>query len=110
MVTGAVSRQAGTERQRRTGPEPTYPLGPLLTRTGLAPDEFADRVGVSRATLYRRARNGVTWTEADEWSVAFGYLPYEVWPQWALADPTDWWDIPADPDGEPPAASTHRAA
>jgi hypothetical protein len=100
--------------QRRRGREPTYPLGPLLALTGLALEEFAEAVGISRATAYRRAKDGVKWSEADEWAVAFRYLPYEVWPEWDLADPIGWCEIPPDPeqaaDNGPPATGTHAAA
>ena len=113
IVATAVSAPPAAQ-QRRTGREPTYPLGPLLTLMRLAPAEFAEKVGISRATAYRRAKNGVKWSEADDWAVACRYLPYEVWPEWALADPADWCDIQPDPeqapDARPPAAQTGAAA
>ena len=55
-------------------------------------------MGISRATAYRRASDGAKWSEADDWAVAFGHLPYEIWPEWDLADPADWCDVPPDPE------------
>ena len=113
IVATAVSAPSAAQ-QRRTGREPTYPLGLLLTLTRLALEEFAEKVGISRATAYRRAKNGVKWSEADDWAVACRYLPYEVWPEWALADPADWCHIPPDPeqavDASSRAAQTGAAA
>ena len=104
IVATAVSPPSAAQ-QRRTGLEPTYPLEPLLTLTRLAPEEFAEKVGISRATAYRRAKDGVKWSEADDWAVACRYLPYDVWPEWALADPADWCDIPPDPEQAADASS-----
>ena len=104
IVATAVSAPSAAQ-QRRTGREPTYPLEPLLTLTRLAPEEFAEKVGISRATAYRRAKDGVKWSEADDWAVACRYLPYDVWPEWALADPADWCDIPPDPEQAADASS-----
>src|SRR5262245_23455892 len=97
IVVTAVSAPPAA-RQRRAGREPAYPLGPLLARMGLAPEEFDEKVGISRATAYRRAEEGVNVSEADGWAVACRYLPYEIWPDWALAYPADWCDIPLDPE------------
>jgi hypothetical protein len=112
IVATAVSAPAAA--QRRPGREPIYPLGTLLALMRLAPEEFAEKVGISRATAYRRAKDGVKWSEADDWAVACRYLPYEVWPEWALADPADWCDIPPDTDqaadAGSPAAQTGAAA
>lgn len=91
-VSAAGSTPQGA--QRRIGPEPRYPLNVLLTRIGLTPEEFAEKVAISRATAYRRVQEGVTWTEADEWAVRFGFLPFEVWPTWEEADPSAWWAMP----------------
>jgi hypothetical protein len=94
----SVSARSAAAGQWRTGLEPIYPLSPLLALTGLTPEGFADKLSISRASAYRRKKDGVKWSEADEWAVVFGYLPYEVWPEWALADPADWCDIPPDPE------------
>lgn len=86
--------------QRQIGPEPTYPIAALIAAVGLTVEELAEVVGISRATAYRRAKNGVQWSEADDWSVALGFLPFEIWPEWADSDPAEWWDMPHDPELE----------
>jgi hypothetical protein len=113
MVPTTVSARSAAAPQPQTGPEPTYPFAPLLALTGLTPEEFAAKVGISRASAYRRAKNGVKWSEADDWAIAFNRFPWQVWPEWALADPADWCDIPPDPDegdGESPDAAAGAAA
>lgn len=110
MVSTAVSATARPRPQRPIGSEPTYPLQALLALARTDPEAFAQKVGISRATYYRRVKHGVTWTEADEWAVAFGYLPFEVWPEWEQADPADWLDIPGDLDFDPPATAASIAA
>jgi hypothetical protein len=33
---------------------------------------------------------GIGWIEADELAVRCGFLPWEVWPEWAEVDPAEW--------------------
>lgn len=33
---------------------------------------------------------GVSWTRADELAIRCGAMPWDIWPEWALADPADW--------------------
>ncbi|MFB4293276.1 hypothetical protein ACBI99_36940 [Nonomuraea sp. ATR24] len=96
-TTKTVSRPASYKPPRRPD-EPTYPLERLLDRINLSVEQFAEMVGISRPTAYRRMKHGVKWAEADDWAVAFGFLPYEIWPEWDLADPSEWCDLPPDPE------------
>ncbi|MFI7484072.1 hypothetical protein ACH9EU_16850 [Kocuria sp. M1R5S2] len=79
---------------RKTGPEPRYPLQPLLDRTGYTPEEFSNLVSLSRATAHRRLQRGITWGQADDYAIACGLLPWQVWPEWDEADPTTWCTLP----------------
>lgn len=59
---------------------------------------MADRCGLSRKGVHNRICRGITWTEADELAVQCGFLPWEVWPEWADVDPSEWL---------PPVCATH---
>lgn len=83
-------------RARKTGPEPRYDLRVLLIRVGHTWEEFGLHVGISRATAHRRLQNGVTWGQADDYAIAYGFFPGEVWPEWEEADPATWCDLSSD--------------
>ena len=48
------------------------------------------RCGLNRKGVHNRIIRGVGWAEADELAIRFGYMPWEVWPEWANVDPTTW--------------------
>lgn len=77
-----------------------------MRATGESWEQIAAHVGRSKTHGYNRLRQGVTWTEADEWAVAYRLLPYEVWPEWQDADPATWCDLGPD---FPPEAPAHSA-
>jgi hypothetical protein len=89
------SRPLRTIPNRTT--EPRYALGALLSRLQLSPTELAAALGRSRAHVYRRLKDGVTWGEADDWAIHFGLFPWEVWPAWDEADPAEWADVYDEP-------------
>jgi hypothetical protein len=33
---------------------------------------------------------GISWSRADEIAVRCGYLPWQIWPEWAQVDPAQW--------------------
>lgn len=70
---------------------PTYNLGTLMERARIATArEMADRCGVNRKAIHNRARRGLSWSEADDFAIRCGFLPWEVWPEWAEIDPMSW--------------------
>lgn len=86
-------------------PGPRFPVEPLLRVTGcydgpgyesrwgnrptrfLSPDvALAVKLGFSTPTEFHRATNwprvkreGLTWNNADEWAVALGFHPCDIW-------------------------------
>ena len=69
-----------------------YPVAPLLERIAAgfhpaAPHErryvtayAARRIGVERYAIYHAKRVGLDEHRADQWAIAAGYHPAEVWP------------------------------
>lgn len=68
-------------------PAPTFPVATLVERVGddtmLAELISKDRTWVSRR---RRVGPALDVYEADRWAIAAGYLPHEVWPEWARVE------------------------
>lgn len=60
---------------------------------------MADRCGLNRKGVHNRIIRGIGWAEADEFAIRCGYMPWEVWPEWAEVDPSIWLK---------PVCSTHR--
>lgn len=100
MTIHIVVRRGSRPKSRAFAPEPRYPLHPLIQATGLSWEEMADRRKRSKTFGFKRLREGLTWSEADEWAVGFGLLPYEVWPEWNDADPSTWCDLGPDFAGD----------
>ncbi len=71
-----------TTTSRRSGDR--YAVADLMAVTAAVSDgELAAIIGVSRSVVNRRKlRRGLDAYEADRWSVAAGFLPWEVWPDW----------------------------
>ena len=44
---------------------------------------MAERCGLNRKGVHNRIVRGIGWVEADELAVRCGFLPWEVWPEWA---------------------------
>jgi hypothetical protein len=63
--------------------KPTYrlPLQPLMNEMGCSGvSEFAERIGVSRWTVYRMQQRGLTVDEADQLAItAAGCHPFCIW-------------------------------
>jgi hypothetical protein len=59
---------------------------------------MAARLGISVNVVRNWVRRGITWSRADEAAIRCGVMPWEVWPEWAGADPADWMppSCPAD--------------
>lgn len=71
--------------------KPTYNLGTLMERARITTArELADRCGVNRKAVHNRARRGLSWSEADDFAIRCGFLPWEVWPEWADVNPMSW--------------------
>ena len=72
---------AARRRGRPRAPAGPFPLEPLL-RECASVSTLSRAVGVDRATIGRRRQNGLSVFEADEWAVACGRHPIEVWSDW----------------------------
>jgi hypothetical protein len=59
---------------------------------------MARTLGISVNVVRNFVARGITWHRADEVAVRCGYLPWEVWPDWADADPAQWMG-PSCPEG-----------
>jgi hypothetical protein len=65
-------------------------LAPLLELTQAAShDDLAVRVGVRLTSIRQAVTRGLSIYQADAWSVACGYHPSAVWPDWYLLEHSD---------------------
>lgn len=80
-----------------------YPLAPLRAQFRSWADLGA-AVGKRADTVRRASYRGLSPAQADEWAMAAGYFPHELWPTW-------WADAPDDPrtDDEVRAEAAFRA-
>lgn len=86
-------------RQHRAK-QPRYSLDRLKTRVQAATDtDLAALLGLTRNEIRNLRQRGITWARADELAIACDLLPWQVWPEWAEANPEDWCAIPPDPVG-----------
>ena len=69
---------------------PSFDIKVLMARAGAQTAQtMAERCGLSRKAIHNRVVRGISWAEADRLAVRCGYLPWEVWPEWADVDPTE---------------------
>ena len=47
-------------------------------------------LGLSTKAIHNRRLRGLTWADADDLSIRCGYMPWEIWPEWADVDPSLW--------------------
>lgn len=71
-----------------------FPLAALARRVG-GQERMARMLGwedvkdmARHMNLDRMVHQGVNWARADEFAVACGYHPMEVWPDWLDCDPS----------------------
>lgn len=76
--------EGGHKRCVRSGGP--YSLFALIEATGLTWRGLATAIGIDRATVRRAREAGLDDRLADEWAVAMGFHPAEVWPHWLLPD------------------------
>ena len=77
--------------------QPRYPLDSLKAAVHAATDEeLARRTRLNKTDIRNLRQRGVTWTRADELAIACGFMPWEVWAEWADANPADWCRLPDD--------------
>lgn len=85
--------------------EPRYPIEPLAAALGIElgragrPDAdeptphgwqaLAEALSLTVGQARYRAERGLTWDEADELATLAGFLPWQVWPQWAHDAPDE---------------------
>jgi hypothetical protein len=62
--------------------ERRWPLWPLLRAAEMTQHELLHKVGAGTSSVYWANRHGLTETQADEWSLACGLMPHEVWDGW----------------------------
>jgi len=60
-----------------------WPLADLLAHERLDQATLAEIVHVDPSTITRHMEGGLTLTEADEWCMALGVHPAEIWPAWS---------------------------
>lgn len=71
--------------------KPSFDMKQLMTKVGAPTAQvMATMCGLSRKDVHNRVLRGVSWTDADELAVRCGFLPWEVWPEWADVDPSTW--------------------
>jgi hypothetical protein len=69
----------------------TFDFKVLMETVGVATAQaMADRCGLNRKGVHNRIIRGIGWAEADDLAVRCGYMPWEIWPEWADVDPTTW--------------------
>jgi hypothetical protein len=49
---------------------------------------MAEICDISVKSVHNRIIRGIGWIEADELAIRCGFLPWEVWPDWADVDPS----------------------
>lgn len=52
---------------------------------GLTANQVAGSLGLPPKWVYNRRVRGLTWIEADEVAVHFGFLPWQIWPEWGVS-------------------------
>jgi len=63
-------------------PQRPYPFGPLRGVAPVSARRLAEKIGVSRRTVCRWQRHGLTEAQADQAACALGTHPALVWPEW----------------------------
>ncbi len=73
------------------GQKPTFDFKRLMDRVGAPTAQvMAEICGLNRKAVHNRILRGIGWVEADELAIRCGFMPWEVWPEWELVDPTTW--------------------
>ena len=68
----------------------TFDFKELMNKAGAPTAQvMAEMCGLNRKGVHNRINRGIGWIEADELAVRCGFLPWEVWPQWADIDPAN---------------------
>lgn len=71
--------------------KPTFDFKQLMDRVGAPTAQLmAEICGLNRKGVHNRILRGIGWVEADELAVRCGFMPWEVWPEWELVDPSTW--------------------
>lgn len=59
-----------------------YPLAPLRLGNPVSAGRLAEQLGLSRRTICRYARHGMTEAQADHAACALGTHPALIWSEW----------------------------
>jgi hypothetical protein len=90
-VTGGVAGLVPAPRPGGRRREPKYDFMRLMRHVGVMDmPAMAAMLGVSVNVVRNWVQRGITWSRADEAAIRCGVMPWEVWPEWADADPADW--------------------
>ncbi len=70
--------------------------------------ELGQLCGLTSKSVHNRLVRGIGWAEADDLAIRAGFMPWEVWPEWADVDFSDWIEpaCPAHDVFDPPDGTT----
>jgi hypothetical protein len=63
-----------------------YPLEPLMAAAGIVSMKELRQWFPMGGVEYRRAKQGLSFYQADRWACRLGFLPWMVWPEWLDAE------------------------
>ena len=70
---------------------PMFDFKRLMLAAGAETAEaMGQRLGLNRKGVHNRIVRGIGWAEADNLAIRCGFMPWEIWPEWADVDPAVW--------------------
>ena len=64
-----------------------FEMAALMHKTGASTArELGQLCGLTSKGVHNRLVRGIGWAEADDLAIRTGFMPWEVWPEWADVD------------------------